>query len=369
MTTIWYFYHLNEIGGIETFFYQLGKMFSDRDITIVYQSGHPKQIDRLSSYFKLHKYRPGEKFICKQAIFNFNLDIIDSIEAEEYIAVLHGDYKDMKKRGQLLGIPIHEKITRYVGVSKLVCDSFEELTGIRPELCYNPFVIKNEKPLMLISATRLSIEKGFNRMKRLAQELDRQGIKYLWFIFTNSPQSHISDNVIYLSPRLDIEKYISKFDFLIQLSDNEGYCYSIIEALTKGVPVITTPCPVFKELKLNEKNSITLEFDCSNVPRVVKKMINNTFDFSYTPPKTKWDKILLKSKSDYVKNRNKFVEVEATDLYITNNCKDCELKIIPERKFKWTTKYDRAIYLENMGYVKIIGDVKDEKIINNNSII
>ena len=57
------------------------------------------------------------------------------------------------------------KITRYLGVSELVCDTFEEMTGNKTELAYNPIEIKKPKKVLnLISATRLTAEKGRGRM-------------------------------------------------------------------------------------------------------------------------------------------------------------------------------------------------------------
>ncbi|MDD7756949.1 MAG: glycosyltransferase [Clostridiales bacterium] len=87
-----------------------------------------------------------------------------------------------------------------------------------------------------------------------------------------------------LSPKLDIQNEIIKADFLIQLSDNEGYCYSVIEALTNNIPVIVTPVPVFKELKINEENSIILNFDCSNLDEVINKIQTKKFNFTYKAP-------------------------------------------------------------------------------------
>lgn len=365
---IYYFYNISAIGGIETFFYQLGKKYHDRDITIIYKNADPKQLERLSEYFNCVKYN-GEKIICKQAFFNFNTDIIENVIAEEYILVIHGDYKDMIERKQINSVPQHPKINRYIGVSKLACNSFTELTGIPCELSYNPFTkTTDDKTLMLMSATRLSSEKGFNRMKILAQELDKRNVNYLWFIYTNSPQEYISDNVIYLNPRLDIEKFMNVFDFVIQLSDNEGYCYTVIEALSHKTPVIITPCPVFKELGLNEKNSIYFDFDASNVQRVIDLMILNDFDVKYTAKKDHWNNILLPIKSNYYKNKHSLVKVKATNRYKLDNVKDAELKFIPLEEFEWTTTLYRANHLKNLGYVKIIKGDKDEDNSNNSSI-
>ena len=83
--------------------------------------------------------------------------------------------------------------------------------------------------------------------------------------------------------KLNIIDDIAQADFLVQLSDNEGYCYSIVEALNLHVPVVVTPIPVFKEIGLDETNSITLEFDCSNIMQVAKAIAEKQFHFDYKP--------------------------------------------------------------------------------------
>lgn len=365
---VYYFYNINEIGGIETFFYQLAKKYHDRDITIIYRIGNLKQIDRLKKYVKVIQYHE-EVIRCKQAFFNFNLDIIDKVISEEYILVIHGDYKDMIEKNQITAPPRHPKITKVVAVSNLAAKNYTEITGIPCETCYNPFEIpKYDRPLLLMSATRLSVEKGFERMKKLALELEEQDINYLWFVFTNSPQQYISDNMIYLSSRLDIDKYMKGFDYVIQLSDNEGYCYTLIEALSQNIPVVCTPCPVFKELNINESNSITLEFDCSNIKDVVKKIKENNFNFNYKPKKDNWNKLLLNIKSNYYKDFHVKVEVKATDLYHINNISDAELKMIPKQNQTWYTSKNRAKFLQERGYVKIIKEEKNENNSNNTCI-
>ena len=351
---IYYFNYINEIGGIETFFYQLAKKYHDRDLTIIYQTGNEKQINRLREFVRVVQYS-GNTIKCKQAFFNFNLDIIDKVIADEYILVVHGDYKDMIKRRQLSDIPKHPKITRIIGVSEIAANNYTELSNKKSEVSYNPIeVYEGKRPLMLLSATRLSSEKGFNRMKELCLELERQNINYIWFIFTNSPQEYLSDNVIYLSTRLDIEKYIKGFDYVIQLSDNEGYCYTLIESLSQGVPVICTPCPVFKELGFNSNNSIILEFDCSNVKEVVKKMTTKKFKFKYTPKEDRWGEILLDIKSEYYNDSHIHLKIKATNKYVEDGLKDAELNYIPKEGYEWETSRSRARYLEELGYVEIL---------------
>ena len=306
---IFYFYLINSIGGIETFFYQLAKKYQDWDIVIYYQKGDAEQIKRLSQYVRVKQYK-GERIQCERAFFNFNLDIIDNVDAKEYIQIAHGDYKSMGVRPNT-----SPKITKYLGVSQLVCDTYSELTGYDVELAYNPIKIeKPKKMLRLISATRLTKEKGKKRIIQLMKALEKENIPYSWTIFTDDVSAIRSDNIVYRKPRLDIINYIADADYLVQLSDNEGYCYSVVEALTVGTPVIVTDCPVFKEIGIiNGKNAFVLPFDMSDLP--IKQIYKGLPKFEYKPKDDNWDKLLAKGESQYKKDLNTRVEVECIKQY------------------------------------------------------
>lgn len=308
MKNIFYFRKINSIGGIETFFYYLAKKYKDYDITIYYQDGDPKQIKRLKQYVRVKKYN-GEKIKCEKAFFNFNLDIIDNVEAKEYIQIAHGDYKAMGIKPNT-----HKKITKYLGVSKQVCKTYKEVTGYDTELVYNPIEIDEPKKVLnLISATRLTAEKGKNRIIKLSKMLDDAGIPYLWTIFTDNTKAIDNPNIVYMKPRLDIINYIANSDYLVQLSDNEGYCYSVVEALSVGTPVIVTDIPVFKELGLNKKNSFVLDFDLEKVP--IDEIYKGLPKFEYKPKKDNWDKLLAKGESIYQKDLKTIVKVKCIKDY------------------------------------------------------
>ena len=138
---IYYFYYLSDIGGTETFLYELSKKYKNLDLTIVYRYGNEKQINRLKKYVRCIQFT-GQKIKCKRAFFNYGIDIIDSVEAQDYCFVIHADYKDQMERGQLTKIPEHSKLNRYIAVSKRAADSFHAITGKTVEVCYNPFTIE-----------------------------------------------------------------------------------------------------------------------------------------------------------------------------------------------------------------------------------
>lgn len=360
MKNVFYFRVLNKIGGIETFFYYLAKKYKNWDITVYYSEGDIEQIRRLKKYIRVKKYN-GEKIKCNRIFFNFNLDIINNVEADEYIQIAHGDYKAMGLKPN-----IHSKIDRYVGVSKQVCNTYKEVTGFDTKLVYNPIEIdKPRKVLNLISATRLTKEKGKDRIIKLAETLNKNNIPYIWTIFTDDINTINNPNIIYMNPRLDIINYIANSDYLVQLSDNEGYCYSVIESLMVGTPVIVTECPVFKELGvINNKNGYILNFDMQSIP--INDIYTKIPEFEYNPPEDNWGDLLIKGKSKYKEELKMKFLVQATDKYERTNTNDIELtalhgtRYVPKTGEQWEVDFGRKETLVELGFVTVKKEIKEE---------
>lgn len=357
-TNIYYFSVISAIGGIETFFYQLAKKYQDKDLTIVYKIADPVQLERLQKYVRCIKFT-GQQIKCKRAFFNFNTDIIDHVDADDYILVVHGDYETMIKQGQLYKAPDHPKINKYIACSKRAAKGFTAVTGKPCDVCYNPFEPEPKtKVLNLVSATRLSREKGKNRMVQLAEMLDKAGIKYIWTVFTNDTNAINNPNIVYMKPRLDVTNFIANADYLVQLSDNEGYCYSVVEALSMGIPVIVTPCPVFNELGLKDgENCYQVPFDMKNID--INKIVNKPLKFEFKSPQDNWDKMLIDSKSTWQEERDTRYLVEALNTYQDLKIMDGELHKVPEKGFQWSVNTERMKILtgENerkIQFVKII---------------
>ena len=364
-TNIYYFYFLNKIGGTETFLYQLAKKYNKYDLTIIYRYGHEEQINRLKKYVRCVQFT-GQEIECEKAFFNYGADIIDSVKAKEYYFVVHADYAAMIKTGQLTNFTLSPKITKCIGVSKLACKNFTEATGRKCELSYNPFTYEPPKKILnLISATRLSKEKGKTRIIKLAEMLDQAKIPYIWTIFTTDKEAIPNPNIIYMEPKMNIVDYIANADYLVQLSDNEGYCYSVIEALTAGVPVIVTPCPVFEELGLIDgKNCYIIPFNMNKVD--VKKIYTKIPKFEYIQPKDGWEDILVKEPNTWPIERDSKYVVKATSEYEKNNISDSQLNRIPKAGEKWTVDYNRMITLtgnnrKKIPFVKVVETIKPKK--------
>ena len=303
------------IGGVETFLYDLAKLASvnKRDLTVFYSIGDHKQIARLKKYCRVLQIDEVEKPIkCKKAFFNYNVDPINYFEAEEYIQIVHADFQSqILKDWNYVPMPSN-KITKYYAVSKNNAKSFKELTGKDIEVLYNPINIEDEPRVMtIISAQRTSPEKGGKRLEYLIRQLDLHKIPYVWHHFSQQRFHIDSPNVMYHEPDLDIRKWIKYADYMVLLSDTEGFPYSAYESLCLGTPLIVTRLPVLDDLGANDTNAIILDFDMSNldVDEIYEKA--GTFKFEYKQKPNKWLE-LIKGKSTYTYIEPTTISIQAT---------------------------------------------------------
>ena len=313
---VFYQLHLNNIGGIETFLYELARLSSDngRDLTIVYRSGDPAQIRRISKYCRIVSLAEIEKPIkCHRAFFNYAVDAIDLFEADEYIQLVHADFKSDILKEWIHNNPQSEKITTRYAVSKNNLKSYEEVTGKKvASVLYNPITIDDEPRVMtLISAQRMSSEKGVHRIQQMVKALDRAKIPYVWHIFADKVVNMESDNVMFHKMTLDVRKWIKYADYLVLLSDTEGFPYGAYESLCLGTPVIITKLLMLDELGIDETNSIVLDFDMSNldVNEIYAKAGNLKFNYKQKSNKPWLD--LLPGKSTYKYEPGDVVTVQA----------------------------------------------------------
>lgn len=306
--------HFNIIGGIETYCYELAKKYHNKDITFVYsdETSDRKQLNRIRKYCRVIKqpYGSKQKIQCKRLFIMYRSNI-DLFEADEVIQIIHADYEAQKLKPNL-----DERIIEYYAVSKSVAEAYERISGIKVGVAYNPLTIeKPKKILKLISATRLTKEKGKERMIKLANELDKAGIPYEWRIFTNDSLPIPNENVIYMKPRLDIRDYIADADYLVQLSDTEAFSYSILESLCLGTPVIITPIPSSIEMGVkNGINGYILDFSMQDIP--ITQIYTNIPKIAFKSPKDIYDKLLIDEPTTY--KGEKIVEVKCIRTYYDN---------------------------------------------------
>lgn len=202
---------LEKIGGIETWVYYIAKKYNIGQITLLYSRADKEQLDRLEPYIKTLQYT-GQKIKCNKIIFTMAQHVIPELyeNAKERILLVHANYGKVYEYGYQK-FPEMDKV---YAVSNVARDCLQKLTEQEVFTLYNPVEIdKPRKLLKLISATRLTQEKGAERIQYLSEQLDKKGIPYIWLIFTDRPPEKVSKNIILMEPRYNMSDYIVQADY------------------------------------------------------------------------------------------------------------------------------------------------------------
>lgn len=339
-----YKHHINEIGGIESFIYYFVRNMAEYyDITVLYDIADSKQIDRLRPYVRVVH---DKHIVCDTLIMNSIMDEVPkNVSYKKYIQMVH-----CCKVHDNWAIPERDMT---VNVSKVSRNSFRNKGEVIHNMTYKDDV---KKSLLLVTASRVdSSIKGAKRMVQLANLLNRYKIPFVWLYFSDKDIQGCPKNLIRMDSTLDIKGWIQKADYLVQLSDVEAYCYSIVEALELGIPVITTPIDVLPEIGFKEfEHGFIVPFDMNLSFDDIQDIYNAEFDFSYGNDTedsiSKWRKILgnKKPKHDYV------YDDSDKKVVVINSYKDILLNRFLEKNEVLMMKKDRAEKLEKEGLVEII---------------
>lgn len=358
-SNIFYVTDFNVIGGVEQYVYEVVKKYHHLDIGVIYKTADKKQIRRLKRFVPVYQY-DGQEIKCDKLFCNYDSEFASHVEAKKKIQIIHAMYKT-----QGIIPVINKEIDEYIAVSKIAADEFKELTGIECKVARNPLTIAEDETqeiLYLISATRLTSEKGKDRMEKLANELDKTGVKWLWLVFTNDTNAIRNKSIAYLPPRLDVRPYIKMIQgkgYGVQLSSCEGDCYFTRECEAFGIPLLVTPLPSFEEQGLVEgKNCYYIPFDV-NISDKIEKIIHNVPVYKGYIGEDKYDELLVNTKSKYKEDDYMKVEVKCIFSFT-----DLEAKKERELNEIWECTRERGEHLEELGLVTIertIKEVKKEK--------
>lgn len=285
-----YISNYNLIGGVERFVENFCKrMAKHYNITLLFDFVEDNDL-----LFDISEYvdviRIDKSKIDKSKLYKFDYFVnstawgyspYDNIEAKKVIQVVHADYRHVIANWNFK-YTVHKKTTHHVCVGELVKEAFEESTTYKCDaiiynLLDNAIEIKKKpknKVLHLITLSRISGEKGFTRMLNLANQLELKKIPYIWNVYGNIESSFAKQivssfkncpNVIFKGVTREPFKEINKADYLVQLSDTEGFAYSVYEAMQIKTPCIITPFASGKEQITNGINGYIIPFDMKEI--------------------------------------------------------------------------------------------------------
>lgn len=303
------------VGGISTviynFCYYMRKYYN---IMVVYENMDDLQISKLAPLVKIEKWSAEKPISCDTLILNRFTDKIKSnITFKKSVQICHAcrqiNYRVPKDRDML------------INVSRAAKDSWgeESKEGV---VVHNMAHVEKGDCLILASATRVNaVDKGSNdnRMRKLAEMLTAAGINFLWFNFADGQIRNMPNTFINLPAKANIHPYVARADYLVQLSDQEAYSMSILEALMLNTPVIATPFPsLYEEGFVEGETGYTVPFD---MDFDVKKLLNiPKFEFSYDNEAIikQWREILGNTKPKKTYKSNKMVTIICTHKYHDN---------------------------------------------------
>lgn len=242
--------NLDQIGGIETFLCNfIHALWEYYDITVLYDRGDYRQINRISSYVEVEKYNKSKQYETDIFIRTSTWRVpTNNITAKRYIDMCHNDFDYLKKKGilQQTYTPLPWKCD-VVACGEDAGKSYKKALGITTTPIENLLGEKKKpnKILRLISFCRLNDEKGLNNMVRLANMLRREEVKFEWKVFTNSTETDVlsGEEFHIYRPRLDVVDYVVDSDYSVLVSKLEGLPYQILESLQYETPCIVTDIP------------------------------------------------------------------------------------------------------------------------------
>ena len=392
-------YHNNllKFGGVDTFVYNFVKKMSKYyNILFLYATANIENLERIKKYVKTEQYSENKKYICDVCICasawgQYPETVI--AKTGRYIQMVHADYIRAKEVDFTYNK--WHKTTEHVGVSDYVCKVFKKLyPKEKITRIYNILdEVQETKPILkLISATRVSKEKGYDRMLKLAQELKKANVKFRWTIFTDlnlyNQKPFNMEEIVYIQPSHDFWDYIKEADYGVQLSDTEGYSYFINECLQYGTPVLCTDFPSVYESVEDGVNGYILDMDLKNLD--IDKIVNKIpKDFKYIEKCNveDWIEILNKekeksknmykiiAKQDYTDTRPELIEkynegatikyndignaeIKMNDVYLVNDSaranaiKESGLATVEEIKEEKKTKIEKTTKGKNTNEAK-----------------
>ena len=277
--------YLHIIGGIETFIYNFIELMSEHYSIGVYCPRMPKEVtDRISQKAKV--YQSCAPISCNTLIMVRMMDEMPyNIKYTKSIRMCHATNSNPSWF-------IRQDCDKIVHVSEVSKQTFES-SG---DVIHNPLLKTDQKALIFVSATRIpAMDKGKNaeRIIQLAKMLNDAKIPFLWFNFSDQPIPNAPKGLFNVGTFENVQPYIAKADYLVQLSDQEGFGLSVLEALINHTAVICTPFGTTKELGVKHGvNGYIVPFDMNFDVHMLLDVPQFTYTYDNEAIVKKWCKLI-----------------------------------------------------------------------------
>lgn len=276
---------LYKIGGIETANKSLARAFSKNSLTFVFNRADSKQFIELGKIADVvldDGIRHYETDILILANYNSAENIIDRVTANKVYQQIHADFKGLMAMPEWKGFrwKPHERVDKVLAVSTTAQNGLKEALGVDSIVVPNILCEPEKKRLVFLVLSRATKEKGIDRLLDLVERFKQASKDFVVLLCSPLEQApykireriEAEDRILVLPASPYSQELLRSADYLVQLSANESYCYSVREALQAQVPIIVSDIPELRKLVKEGENGFVLADDMSNLD--VDKIFN-----------------------------------------------------------------------------------------------
>ncbi|MBD3248338.1 glycosyltransferase [Candidatus Falkowbacteria bacterium] len=173
---------------------------------------------------------------------------------------------------------LFQELKKYVGVGVNTKILFKELKDVHSDLVYIPNGVETDKfrPKKINRSENFTV--GWVGYPDRGGETDAKG-----FYTVIKPAVEKIDNIEFLTslrglsetPHDEMPDFYNKLDVYVCASESEGFCNPVVEAMSCGVPVISTAVGISKQIIKNGKNGILIKRNEQELIRAIEKLRNN----------------------------------------------------------------------------------------------
>lgn len=281
---------LFKIGGIETADYQMARAFPDKNIVFVFRQADIEQALRLAQYCEI-QIDDDKMHFETDVLILANYDsyplVKGRVKAGRIYQQVHADWANMKKMWQWSSFKWEpdKDVDKVLAVSetsvKALQTAFKE--PIPAELVPNILMSPTDNGFrVFLTLSRFSAEKGADLIVAMARRFEEAGKHFLWLICGTMSDSKLdrklayNHNIVFIEPSVANEGLIKNCDYLVQLSKNESYCYSVHQALACGKPCICTDIPEFRKVIRDGENGwlVGQSLEGLDIEAIFSKLLN-----------------------------------------------------------------------------------------------
>ena len=137
----------------------------------------------------------------------------------------------------------------------------------------------------IVTVARLHNQKNPHRLLETALLAKKEGLKLKFHWLGNGPlrdemetltnENHLTEWIEFYGFKDNPYPYISQADMMVLPSDAEGFGLVLCEAMSLGIPVISTPTAGPKEILENDRYGLITDFSPQSILEAVKRIIND----------------------------------------------------------------------------------------------